>query len=242
MTMSRPERTDSGIGAPPRGGKRARAIRGSVGWAIALLVAPGLFGACGQTTAPAKEPEACKLQMVNLTILASPRINQADNGEPRPVQLRLYQLATDVRLNNSTFDEVWKDDKTALKEDLIKSEQLTVYPDSRTDIRFERDEKAMVLGAAGLFRQPKGRSWYTTLELAVPPGKGACTASCPDGNCADGGAPKQNPRYVLWVDGSKVDEGSDHIDDYPTSGRGVEMTLPFAPPAHAAPAATQGGS
>jgi type VI secretion system protein VasD len=205
---------------------------------IAALVVPalGAFVACSQTPAAPKEPEACKLQVVNLTILASPRINLADSGEARPVQVRIYQLATDIRLNNSNFQEVWKDDKSSLKDDLIKSEELSIYPDSRTDIQFERDEKAMVLGAVALFRNPRGRSWYTTLELPPAPGKGGCTVACREGDCADGAAPKPNPHFVVWIDGSKVDDGSDHIDEYPRSGRKLEVHLPFSEPASQEPA------
>jgi len=205
--------------------------------AAVVIPATGAFMACVQTAAPPKEPEACKLQLVNMTILSSPRINLTDNGEARPVQLRIYQLATDIRINNSDFQDVWKQEKTSLQEDLIKSEELSIYPDSRTDIQFERDEKAMVIGAVALFRNPKGRTWYTTLELPPSPGKGACAAAaCRDGDCADGGGPKPNPHFVVWVDGSKVDEGSDHVDEYPKSGRKTELRLPFADPANAEPA------
>jgi type VI secretion system protein VasD len=196
----------------------------------------GALEACGQTIVPVKEPDNCKLQVVNLAILASPRINLANNGEARPVQVRIYQLATDVRLNNASFEQVWKDDKNTLKDDLIKVEELSVYPDSRTDIKFERDEKAQMLAAVALFRTPKGRSWYTVLELPPAPGKGACTANCPSGDCADAGTtPQLNPHFVIWVDGSKIDEGSDRLEDYPEVGRRQEVRLQFAPPAEGEP-------
>jgi type VI secretion system protein VasD len=203
-----------------------------------LLAAVGAFVACSQTPVVPKEAESCKLQVVNMTIIASPRINLADNGEPRPVQLRIYQLGTDIRLNNASFDGVWKADKATLQEDLIKSEELSVYPDSRTDIQFERDEKAMVVGGVALFRNPRGRSWYTTFELPPSPGKGACTPVCAGGEC-DGSAPKPNPHYVVWIDGSKVDDGSDHIDEYPRSGRRTEVHLPFSEPASPEPASPE---
>lgn len=203
---------------------------------VAIAIPFGAFIACGPTINLPKPPEKCNLQIIDLTIIASPRINLTDTGEPRPVQVRLYQLATDVRLNNATFQDTWKDEKGTLKDDFIKSEELTVYPDSRTDLKFERDEKAMVLGAVALFRTPKGRSWYTMIELPPPPGKGECFTGCPNGDCGDGGSDsgKQltplNPHFVIWVDGSKIDEGSDHVDDYPESGRHISAHLPFNAP------------
>jgi type VI secretion system protein VasD len=206
--------------------------------------------ACSQP-APAKEPESCKLQIVKLTVLASPRINLGET-EARPVQLRIYQLSTDIRINNASFQDVWKDEKAALKEDLIKSEELSVYPDSRTDIEFERDEKAMVIAAVALFRTPKGRSWYTTFELPPSPGKGSCGLSLGGGGGAGGGAgaaaeekpdggtaaPKSNPHFVVWIDGTKVDDGSDRLADYPRTGREVQVRLPFAEPASTGSATT----
>ena len=127
--------------------------------AVAVACAVGL--ACGQTVLPIKEPDACKLQIVDMSILASPRINSTEAGEGRPVQTKVYQLASDVRLNNADFMDVFKDDKKALGEDLIKVQEFPVYPDSRSDIRFERDEKALYLAVGSIFRSPKGRSWYT---------------------------------------------------------------------------------
>lgn len=212
----------------------ASRVKGGV-FAVAVSAVVALVGsACGQTAAPPKEPEGCKIQMVDLTILASGRINPTELGEARPVQVRLYQLANETRLERATFQSVWKDDKAALEGDLIKSEELSVYPASRTDITFERDEKAMVIAAVALFRTPRGRSWYTTFELPPAPGKGACGPTCPNGECADAG-PKTNPHFIVWMDGTRVDEGSDHIDEYPRKGRNVEMHVPFTEPSNAPP-------
>ena len=180
----------------------------------------------------AKEPEPCKQQIVNMAIMSSPRTNLTDPGDPRPVQLRIYQLTTDVRLNNATFQQVWKDDKGILKDDLIKSEEMSIYPDTRTDIRFERDEKALVIAAVALFREPKGRSWYMTMELPPPPTKGSC------GQKDEEGGSLLNPHYSVWIDGSRVDEGSDHLDDYPNPGRRRDLSLNFDDPSGAAPSTT----
>jgi type VI secretion system protein VasD len=201
--------------------------------AAAAALPVGAFLACSPTVVVPKEPEKCKLQIIDMSIIASNRINPTEDGEPRPVQLRLYQLATDVRLNNASFHEMWKDDKGTLKEGLLKVEEMSIYPDSRTDIKFERDEKAMYVAAVALFRTPKGRSWYTVFELPPPPGKGECFAGCPSGDCGDGGAEAGtplSPRYIVWLDGAKVDEGTDHIDDFPKVGRHVTAKTPFSSP------------
>jgi type VI secretion system protein VasD len=200
----------------------AALISGTIG--LTAATGTGATLGCTTVTPAAKEPEPCKLQIVNMSIMSSPRTNLTDLGDARPVQLRIYQLTTDVRLNNASFQQVWKDEKGALKDDLVKSEELSIYPDTRTDIRFERDEKALVIAAVALFREPKGRSWYMTMELPPPPSKGSC------GQKDDEGGSLLNPHYSLWIDGSRVDEGSDHLDDYPNPGRRRDLSLDFADP------------
>ena len=201
--------------------------------AVAVECAVGL--ACGQTVLPIKEPDACKLQIVDMSILASPRINATEAGEGRPVQTKVYQLASDVRLNNADFMDVFKDDKKALGEDLIKVQEFPVYPDSRSDIRFERDEKALYLAVVSIFRSPKGRSWYTLFELPPAPGKGNCYLKvCKDGNCNDAG-PQLNPHYVVWIDGTRVDSGEDRLEEYPAPGRFQRVLAPMRPAGAGAP-------
>lgn len=179
----------------------------------------GVATACGNPTTvlPVKEPDNCKLQVANMTVLASQRINPTVMGEPRPVQLRIYQLRTDTRLLYADFEKVWKDDKGTLKDDLVRVEEVSIYPDSRTNIAFERDEQAMFVAAVALFRNPTGRSWWTAFEFPPAPGKGNCgMPKCAGGECSDAAAgPVLNPEYVVWVDGTRVDEGEDHLEDYP---------------------------
>lgn len=205
---------------------------------LALVCAVGI--ACSPTIVPVKEPDNCKLQVVDMTILASPRINPTEKGEPRPVQTRIYQLSTDARLHNADFLEIWKDDKKALGESLIKVEELPVYPDSRTDLKFERDEKALFIAVVSIFRSPKGRSWFTLFELPPPPGKGNCYLKlCKDGQCKDAG-PELNPHFVVWIDGTRVDTGEDKLEDYPNPGKYQRVLLPSGSGGEAPPPAAGG--
>jgi type VI secretion system protein VasD len=170
--------------------------------------------ACTSSTPPAvKAPEKCKLQIINMTVLAGNRLNPTEFGEPRPVQLRIYQMKTDARFNFAEFQDIWKNDQKTLGDDNLSMQELSIYPDSRTEVRFERDESALNLVAVALFRNPSGRTWWTSFDLPPAPGKGDCMASCADGSC-DGGTPL-NPHFVVWLDGTRVDDGEDHLDDYP---------------------------
>lgn len=193
---------------------------GVLGVLVALAATGVWLGlGCGPTVVLPNTPNSCKLQIVDMSIMASARLNPTDAGEARPVQLRLYQLTTDVHLNNADFTKIWKADKATLGDDLVKVEELSVFPDSRTDVRFERDERALFVAAVALFRTPRGRSWYTVMELPPAPGKGDCQVlECDGGGCK----PQQNrlnPHFYVWLDGSRVDEGEDRLDEFPVAGR-----------------------
>ncbi len=213
--------------------------RAILGWMLAggAPLALGGFGpACStQNVPPQPQTQACTLQVVGLTVIASPKINPEDDGSPRPVELRIYQLKTDTRMLNASFDQVWKDDKATLQDDLVKVDELPVFPDTRTELKFERDPSALFVVAAALFRSPKGRSWWTEFELPPPPGKGNCmfpNPKCSGPDCQqEAGPPPLAPHYALWIDGSRIDDGSDHLDEYPNATRVREVYLHFSQPA-----------
>ena len=197
--------------------------------------------ACGGTPTilPVKEAKACEIQIVSLSVVSSPRINPTVDGETRPVQMRIYQLKDDVKLQSATFEQIWKEDAAVLGQDVVKRDDLFVYPNTRTDVKFERSKDASFIIGAALFRNPKGRSWYLSFELPPAPGKGDCRVpGCEDGKCG----PNLNPKFSLWVDATRVDDGADHLGDV-TDGRRirvVQLSKPVEAAPPAAPAPPQG--
>lgn len=179
---------------------------------VGSLVAPP---ACSPTVLPIKEPDDCKYQEVTLSIISSGDTNRATNGEPRPVQLRVYQLGSDTSLQNASFDDIWKKEEETLGEDLVKGEELPIYPNTRTELKFERDDSAQYVAAVALFKNPKGRSWYTVFDLPPAPSEGACgQKQCEGEDCEDAGPPP-NPHFYVWIDESRVEDGVEHAEDVP---------------------------
>jgi type VI secretion system protein VasD len=128
---------------------------------VALLaVAAG----CGSPPPPEAPAETCEVQMINVSLMAN-CINRERDGVARPVQLRLYQLKSDVKLQNARFNEVWKTDKDTLGEDLVSVQEMPVYPRTVSDLKVERSEDARFIAAAAMYREPKGRGWFTVFEL-----------------------------------------------------------------------------
>jgi type VI secretion system protein VasD len=211
--------------------------------AAAVAAGAAALGCGGQTILPVKEPKKCDLQIVSLSVIASPLINPTLDGEPRPVAMRIYQLKDDVKLQASTFDQIWKEDAQTLGQDIVKKDDLFVYPNSRTDVKFERDPSANHIVGAALFRNPKGRSWYVSFELPPPPGKGECLLAAEGGQCEDGKCgPNLNPKFSMWVDATRVDDGADHLGDV-TDGRRIRvvtLSKPVPAPAPSASASPSG--
>ncbi len=164
------------------------------------------FGCGGAASPPpqAPEPQECAPQNVAMTIVASPGVNPSDDGKARPVQVRVYQLKADARLLEASFESVWKADKTTFGDDLVKVDEFSVYPDTRTEATFERDPAAKFVAAIALFRNPLGRSWWTDYELGSQPPKGQCLPAI--------------VKFPVWVDAARIVDGSDHVDDKPAGG------------------------
>jgi type VI secretion system protein VasD len=207
---------------------------------LAAAVAVGAIGvACSSSPVVVQPPKSCTLQIVGMTVIASPKINPEEDGSPRPVQVRIYQLKADARFLNASFEEIWKDDKGTLQDDLTKVQEFSVFPDTRSEVKFERDESALYVVVVALFRSPKGHNWLTEFELPPPPGKGNCMF--PDPKCAgpdcqkEAGPPPLAPHFAVWIDENRVDDGADHLDDYPAASRIHELYLQSPTPA-AAPA------
>jgi type VI secretion system protein VasD len=192
--------------------------------AAAALILAGFLGAsaatsCSTPQAPAKEAGKCTLQVVSAGIISSPHINPTEAGEPRPVQVRIYQLKADIRFQNASFEEIWKKDKDTLQDDLVKVDELSVFPNTRTQVKFERDEAAQFMVVAGLFRSPKGKSWFTSFEYPPSPAKGECGApACTTGECDAAAGPVSNPQFFIWIDDTRVEDGIEHAGDFPEGG------------------------
>jgi type VI secretion system protein VasD len=187
----------------------------------ALPLIASVFVACAGATPQPELPKPCPPQSMTISILASPAVNPTPNGQPRPVVVRVYQLRNDARLYNARFDQVWHDDKNLLGDDLFKVDEIEVYPGTRADMRFERAKGVDHLAAVALFQDPKGRSWFSSVDLPPPPEAGKCDqASCADDDddeeCAS--RAEKEAHYAFWLDRSKVDDGVEHLDDFPKAG------------------------
>lgn len=191
----------------------------SAGIAVAALgisVIPG----CSSTPAP-EAPAPCDVQIVTLNIYAADNINPNETGNPRPVVVRLYQLKGDVRLLNASYDDVLLKDKEVLADDIMKVDEVGVFPNDLVEVKFERIKEASFLAGVALFHSPKGQSWKTFYEFPLLPGEANC-----GGRSSDGGA-EADPRAAFYIESTKIDNGSQFDETmFPNASPTKKITLP----------------
>ncbi len=208
--------------------------------ALAAGLTLGMLGlawtaGCSSTTPPPAEPKPCDVQIVTLNILAADNINPNENGNPRPVVVRLYQLKSDVRLLNAGYDDTLLRDKEVLADDILKKDEVSIFPNDMVEVKFERNKEASYLAGVALFHSPQGQSWKTFYEFPLPPGEAAC-----GGRGKDAGPPVADPKVSFFVEGAKIDNGSQFDESmFPDASAIRRISLPkqsAAPEGAAAPA------
>lgn len=176
--------------------------------------------ACGCGSAPApKVATPCAPQTISVRLLGSDRLNATNEGEARPLVTRLYRLKSDSRLDRVAFDQLWHDDKAVLAEDLVKVDEVQLFPGTRADLNFPRDPAVQTLVAIGLFQSPRGRTWLYAADLPPLPEPGRCspTECAPDDDECRIRA-NANPVIAIYFDAATVDDGTDQAADYPNAG------------------------
>jgi len=198
----------------------------------------------GCSPPPAVAPKPCDIQIVTLNLYAADNINPNEKGNPRPVVIRLYQLRNDVRMENATYDEILLKDKETLQDDLLKMDEVSIFPNDLVQVKFERIKEASVLAGVALFHSPKGTSWKTYYAFPpLPSDAAACGTRGSDAGAAKG---ESDPKTAFFVESTKIDNGSQFDESmFPnaTSIRKIDLPKRSASPegpsaAPGAPAAT----
>ena len=191
----------------------------------ALLVCGSAAGALvlgGCSSAPPPEaPKPCDKQIVTLDIYAGGAINPNENGNPRPVVVRLYQLVSDLNLANARYDDVLLKPEKVLGKDVMKVDEVSVFPNDHLQVKFERIKEASFLAGVALFHGPRGQSWKTFYEFPLAPGEAACGGR--DGD-QQGVA---DPRTAFFVQEAKIDNGAQFDESMFPNARPVKkLNLP----------------
>jgi type VI secretion system protein VasD len=182
---------------------RFRKIAAVTAAGLGLGLVGAIVGPACSSTPPPEAPEPCDVQVVTLSIFSADNINPNDTGNPRSVVVRIYQLQNEMRLANAGYDDVFLRDKEVLADDLVKVDEVTVFPNDLVEVKFERIKEASTLAGVALFHSPKGQSWKTFYAFPLPPGEAQC-----GGRTEDAGAPQADPKVTFFIESTKIDNGS----------------------------------
>lgn len=95
-------------------------------------------------------------------------VNQDDTGYSLPVLVRVYQLKGKDKFQQATFNDLWKNDKDALGDDMVNRKEITVQPDTKVELDIDLEVKrgATYLGVMALFRKHDVEGWRQIVEAS----------------------------------------------------------------------------
>jgi type VI secretion system protein VasD len=164
---------------------------------VGALAAGALAIGCGGTAPPpaaAAPAKPCQALPISLALTASARSNALSTGDGRPVQLHIYQLKTDARLRTASFEDIWQNGAKTLEGELVSSEQHTIFPGEKKTITVAPKPDAAYLGVVALFREPQGKDWFLSYEIAPPKVQPPCDS-------------KPTP-IPIWLDRMQIQDGA----------------------------------
>lgn len=135
-----------------------RVVVGRVAAVVLVALWLVIVGGCGSQGAP--KPVA-----IGTEIVVSPELNPDANGRPSPLMLGIYQLKSPDKFSNEDFFSVFNPDSTALGEDLLGREQITLQPGGTRTLELEVDPETAYLGVVGAFADLENAEWRSVVEI-----------------------------------------------------------------------------
>lgn len=172
----------------------------SPAWLVLGLSALLASSACKKKEDTCK-PDEKTFAKVRLVVQPAPQINVDPEGTPRATGVRLYQLKGGRTLDMPLdFLQVWKDAAEVFGDELLKEEELTIYPDKPDVFEIEPEPEATHFVAVAIFREPVGSAWYAEWEVPQYHGYSVCAAEKNKQTYED-------PCFLLFMEGSQIDGG-----------------------------------
>jgi len=110
---------------------------------------------------------ACGGPMVNIGLNSNASLNPDRKGDPLPVVIRIYQLNDKSEFQSATFNQIWKNDESALGKTLLSRNELILNPNSSDEIEVDRHAEAKYLAIVAIFRNPIERKWRALEDISA---------------------------------------------------------------------------
>jgi type VI secretion system protein VasD len=125
---------------------------------LLVLVLSVCLGACAAQGPP-------KPVSFGADITVSAGLNPDSNGRPSPMILGVYQLKSPDKFSNGDFFSVFDPEGTALGDDLVRREQITLQPGTDRSFETELEPQASFLGIVGAFSDIESAQWRSVVEI-----------------------------------------------------------------------------
>jgi type VI secretion system protein VasD len=160
---------------------RRPVLLSAAGLAGGVLAAPG----CGGRPPPPPPPPT----VLALRLAASPDVNPDGAGTPKPLRVRVLQLAGTTALSQADFFALDADPGKALGPELLASEDVVLSPGQTTSLEREAKPGARFVGVAGAYFAIDRARWRAWAPVR-PNARNSYVASCDaaEVKLAEGGA------------------------------------------------------
>jgi len=129
-------------------------------WVLVLHLQSG----CGAAKVPAETAPV----PIDVSVTGEAKLNPDDKEQSLPTVIRLYQLRSAGKVESAAFDQMYRQPKEVLGEDLLQMEELVLAPGTTVRRRLDRDKAAKVLLAMAVVRSPSGMTWRAIADLPPP--------------------------------------------------------------------------
>lgn len=110
------------------------------------------------------------------------------------MQVHVFQLKSDARLRTASFEDIWQNTAKTLEGELVSSEQHTLFPGEKKTVTLAPKPDVAFIGVVALFREPQGKDWFLTYEVAPPKSQPPCDT-------------KSTP-IPIWLDRMQIQDGA----------------------------------
>jgi type VI secretion system protein VasD len=126
-----------------------------------LLALALLLAACGGGEPPPPPPPPT---IVSLTLKADPDVNPDPSGAPKPIAVKVFQLASPASFMSADFFTLDADAQAALDGDLVAQESFVLAPGGTEVYQRELKPEARFIGLAASYAQIDQAGWRAVIE------------------------------------------------------------------------------
>jgi type VI secretion system protein VasD len=135
-----------------------------------VVAALAVLSACGDDEPPPPPPPAAPPPppaptVVSLTLTASPGVNPNAEGQPRPVRVRVLQLANGAAFAQADFFALDQDLAGTLGDDLKGVDELVLAPGAREIWQKKLDDETRVIGVMAAYQAIDAAQWRAWKEV-----------------------------------------------------------------------------